>query len=91
MSSLALVVLLLPIAGSLVMHLSTCPVQHQRGVPSAQTRSCSTPLMLASSTPPRLLLKLFFDRLLEIFQMIAREENPGTAETFREKTWYGHS
>ena len=51
MSSLALVVLLLPIAGSLVMHLSTCPVQHQRGIPSAQTRSCSTPLMLASSTP----------------------------------------
>ena len=48
MSSLALVVLLLPLAGSLVMHLSTCQVQHQRvaQIPPAQTRSCSTPLML---------------------------------------------
>ena len=55
MSSLALVVLLLPLAGSLVMHLSTCQVQHQRvaQIPPAQTRSCSTPLMRtgASSAP----------------------------------------
>jgi hypothetical protein len=71
MSSLALVVLLLPLAGSLVMHLSTCPVQHQRvaQIPPAQTRSCSTPLMLASSTPPRLLTTDTedFERRIESF------------------------
>ena len=57
MGRIALVLLLLPLAGSLVMHLSTCPAHHQRvaQIPPAQARSCSRPQMLSSSTPPPLL------------------------------------
>ena len=57
MGRIAVVLLLLPPAGSLVMHLSTCPAHHQRvaQIPPSQTRSCSRPQMLSSSTPPPLL------------------------------------
>merc|ERR1712106_125287 len=52
-------------------HLSTCPVQHQDFVqiPPAQTRSCPTVLMLAGSTPPRLLTTDTddFERRIESF------------------------
>ena len=57
MGRIAVVLALLPLAGSLVMHLSTCPAHHQRvaQIPPSQTRSCSRPQMLSSSTPPPLL------------------------------------
>jgi len=71
MGRVALLLLLLPLAGSLVMHLSTCPAHHQRvaQIPPAQTRSYSRPQMLSSSTPPPLLTTDTedFERRIESF------------------------